>query len=326
MNLYIHLEESTTQKEWYSKTLKQYEDDDVIERVEDKAPGSVGVYYIPHSGVWKPHKQKALRVVFVASSKRKGQLSLNDNTYKGESLVNNIRDVLIASRTCKIILRIPFGAKPSPSILNRCLLSFLQCKDNDLAKDIDEKLYVDNILLSADTPSEALKKYHESKALPAEIGMNPREYVSNSNEVNSAIPVYGAPSGTIKLLRVTYNTESDEFTLELKFPDNKNLTKSDVLSQLNSIYDPLGVAAPLTIHLKHIMRKIHDRTIEWKEPVSKDLADIWKDTGSKLNSISLSVPRFSFEDNIDSFTIWVFSDASTQALAVCAYFRNEHTA
>ncbi|XGW12069.1 hypothetical protein V3C99_013053 [Haemonchus contortus] len=50
MNLYTHLEKSTTQKEWYSKTLKQYEEDDVIERVEGKAPGSVGVYYMqPHA-------------------------------------------------------------------------------------------------------------------------------------------------------------------------------------------------------------------------------------------------------------------------------------
>ncbi|XGW35161.1 hypothetical protein V3C99_018856 [Haemonchus contortus] len=207
-----------------------------------------------------------------------------------------------------------------------CLFSFLQSKNNDLVKGIDENLYVGNILLSANTPSEALKKYYESKALPAEIGMNLIEYVANFNEVNSAIPVYGrAPSGTIKLLGVTYDTESDEFTHELKFPDNKKLTKKDVLSQLNSIYDPLGIAAPLTIHLKHLMREIYGRTIKWKEPVSKDLADIWNDTCSKMNSISSSVPRFPFEDNIDSFLLWVFSDASIQALAVCAYFRNEHT-
>ncbi|XGW12070.1 hypothetical protein V3C99_013054 [Haemonchus contortus] len=204
-----------------------------------------------------------------------------------------------------------------------CLLSFLQSKNNDQAKEIGENLYVDNILLSANTPSKALKKYHESKAL---LAMNLREYVSNSNEVNSAIPIYDrTPSGIIKLLGVTYNTESDEFTLELKFPDNKNVTKRDVLSQLNSIYDPLGIAAPLTIHLKHLMREIYDRTIEWKEPESKDLADIWNDTCSKTNSISLSAPRFPFEDYIDSFSLWVFSDASIQALAVCAYFRNEHT-
>uniref|UniRef100_A0A0N4WJ86 Reverse transcriptase domain-containing protein n=1 Tax=Haemonchus placei TaxID=6290 RepID=A0A0N4WJ86_HAEPC len=103
MNLYTHLGKSNIQKEW-SKTLNQYEDDDVIERVEGKAPGSVGVYYMPHSGMWRPHKPKPLRVIFDAPSKRKGQLSLNDVTYKGESLVSKIHDILIASRTCKIIL------------------------------------------------------------------------------------------------------------------------------------------------------------------------------------------------------------------------------
>ncbi|XGW01565.1 hypothetical protein V3C99_014021 [Haemonchus contortus] len=370
MSLQLYLQKNSSQKEWYCKILEQYEADDVIERVQGSTPNAVGVFYMPHSGVWRPQKPRPLRIVFDASSKRKGQLSLNDVTHKGETLMNKIHDILMASRTCKIIIlcdieaaftqirlrqdhrdlcrflwlkntekaptqdnivvyrfkRIPFGAKPSPSILNMCLLSFLQSKNNALAKEIGENLYVDNILLSAESPSEGLQKYAESKSLLAEIGMNLREYISNSNDVNSGIPQRDrAPGGTIKVLGVTYDTTSDEFRLHLKFPQKASLTKRDIVSQLNSIYDPVGMAGPLTIRLKHLMREIYDTDIEWKDPVPKDLAELWIKTCKELDNVSLSIPRYSMDGNTGPFTLWIFADASSQALAACAYFRNEQT-
>nr|CDJ85511.1 reverse transcriptase [Haemonchus contortus] len=232
-SLHRQLENNLEQKKWYVKILTQYEAEDIIEKAHESIPNSVGLYYMPHSGVWRPQKPKPLRIVFDASSKRKGQLSLNDVTHKGESLIKKIHDILVASRINEIILtcdieaaftqirlqnthkdlcrflwlkdpnkppyreniveyrfkRVPFGAKPSPSILNMALLTFLQSRNTPLSKEILDNLYVDNVLLGASTPSEAISKYKESKALLSEIGMNLREYSSNRTEVNDAIPL-----------------------------------------------------------------------------------------------------------------------------------------
>ncbi|XGW22649.1 hypothetical protein V3C99_005119 [Haemonchus contortus] len=160
-SLHRQPENNLEQKKWYVKILTQYEAEDIIEKAHESIPNSVGLYYMPHSGVWRPQKPKPLRIVFDASSKRKGQLSLNDVTHKGESLIKKIHDILVASRINEIILtcdieaaftqirlqnthkdlcrflwlkdpnkppyreniveyrfkRVPFGAKPSPSIL-----------------------------------------------------------------------------------------------------------------------------------------------------------------------------------------------------------------
>ncbi|EYC34853.1 hypothetical protein Y032_1341g3835 [Ancylostoma ceylanicum] len=79
--------------------------------------------------------------------------------------------------------RLPFGVTASPSILNMALTAYLNAKGTKLAKEIQQSLYVDNILIGAESVTEALEKYVQSKQLFSEIGMNLREYISNNHEV-----------------------------------------------------------------------------------------------------------------------------------------------
>lgn len=77
-----------------------------------------------------------------------------------------------------------------------------------MAKKIVDSLYVDNIMMLADTAEEAITKYRESKSLFAKIGMNLREYISNSSEVNSRIPKNDRlESPCIKILGVNYDIQ-----------------------------------------------------------------------------------------------------------------------
>ncbi|XGW11134.1 hypothetical protein V3C99_012553 [Haemonchus contortus] len=195
--------------------------------------------------------------------------------------------------------RVPFGAKPSPSILNMCLLAFLKSKGTPLSQEIIKNLYVDNVLLTAESPSEAIAVYRESygllerKGLFAEIGMNLREYVSNCDEVNCSIPEQDrAPNGIVKILSVEYNTQSDIFSITLKLNKKVSLTKKDIVSQLNSIYDPIGIAGPLTIRLKHLMREIYNSGIGWKDPIPPNLGKEWAKTCQDLNNSFAAAPCF----------------------------------
>ncbi|KAK6735923.1 hypothetical protein RB195_018904 [Necator americanus] len=169
--------------------------------------------------------------------------------------------------------RLPFGVIASLSILNIAILAYLNAENTPLSHEIARNIYVDNILLTAATEQEALKKYVESKNLFKEIGMNLREYVSNSQIVNEGIHEKAkSPSGDIKFLGVKYNTETDLFNVKVNIPSKTLLTKRDVVSIINSVYDAIGVTAPLFIKLKSLMREIYDTGIKWNDyvnPVTK---------------------------------------------------------
>lgn len=47
------------------------------------------------------------------------------------------------------------------------------------------------------------------------------------------------------------------------------LTKRKILSQVNSIYDPLGLAGSVTVKAKILMRQlwISDLTLDWDDPI-----------------------------------------------------------
>ncbi|KAK6014650.1 hypothetical protein OSTOST_19962, partial [Ostertagia ostertagi] len=114
--------------------------------------------------------------------------------------------------------RLPFGVTASPSVLNMALSAFLSSQNTELADEIARNLYVDNILLQAESPEEAVQKYYESKQLFAQIGMNLREYISSSEEVNQRIPKEDRlESNCLKVLGVEYKLENDAFQVTTNF-------------------------------------------------------------------------------------------------------------
>ena len=56
-----------------------------------------------------------------------------------------------------------------------------------------------------------------------------------------------------------------------------NLTKRQILSQLNGIYDPLGLISPFTAKAKIKLSKLwaQDRKFDWDEPIPETLRQKW---------------------------------------------------
>ncbi|KAK6761274.1 hypothetical protein RB195_022365 [Necator americanus] len=85
--------------------------------------------------------------------------------------------------------RVTFGLLSSPFLLAATTHYNLDQYENDsiLVKEIKENLYVDNLLLTADTVEDAVKVYSCTKEMFNAPNMNIREFVSNEQDLMSAI-------------------------------------------------------------------------------------------------------------------------------------------
>ena len=97
--------------------------------------------------------------------------------------------------------------------------------------------------------------------------------------------------GEIKFFGVTYNTNRDEFSVKINTPLKTYITKRNVVSCTNSVYDPIGMTAPMLIKLKTLMREIFEKGIDWNDYVNADMTNKWNDVCYEINDVTVKIPR-----------------------------------
>ena len=123
-------------------------------------------------------------------------------------------------------------------------------------------------------------------------------------------------------LGLCWNLGEDTFTFQVS-DALKPFTRRGVLSTVNSIYDPLGFAAPTVITGKLFLREILQETIDWDAPLPDEKQAEWKawrDLLVHLEKFSIHRSYFGVMlSEISRCELHIFSDASEKAIAAAAY-------
>ena len=118
--------------------------------------------------------------------------------------------------------------------------------------------------------------------------------------------------------RLTYRFVKSE-------PEGKCLSKRQILSIVSSIYDPLGLLAPITVRAKIILRKLwaYPEKISWDEPVPCEIEREWSVLYEDLQMVDMVNISRSLTPNkcVGQPTLVIFSDGSPQAYGAVAYCR-----
>lgn len=120
--------------------------------------------------------------------------------------------------------------------------------------------------------------------------------------------------------------ESDKISLKTTIKSNTDkMTKRSILAEIASIYDPLGLLAPITIYNKIIMQSIWREKIGWDEEVNQATAEKWCKFKQQLATIEkIKVNRW-FEYRPGAILeLHGFSDASEAAMGACVYAKVIH--
>jgi len=69
--------------------------------------------------------------------------------------------------------------------------------------------------------------------------------------------------------------ENDSFQFRIEMHD-RPFTRRGILSTVNSIYDPSGYVAPVTLKGKQILQQMCQDKLDWDSPVPENLRSEWE--------------------------------------------------
>ena len=113
------------------------------------------------------------------------------------------------------------------------------------------------------------------------------------------------------------------FQLPLGVPNV--LTKRMVLGQVNSVYDPLGLASPFLVKMKVLLRSLwsEGKHLDWDDALSDNMREQWVSLFRELYDMEQIIFPRSVKPcgAVGNPSLIVFSDGSNDAYGTCAYIR-----
>ncbi|XGW31610.1 hypothetical protein V3C99_010066 [Haemonchus contortus] len=222
--------------------------------------------------------------------------------------------------------RVTFGLNVSPFLLAGTIHYHLRfsVENEEIAEEIRENLYVDNLILAGNSEKEVHEKALESRQIFAEMGMNLREFLSNDSSLRKQLPQEACAKSTIqKVLGILWNAETDTLNIKCTLPTSEVLTKRLVARRIASIYDPFGWLVPLLTPAKHFQQNLWKRRYEWDAELPSEIIQEWKLIAERTDGFQYSFQRKFLIDGTKN-DLAVFVDASDIAISCCAYIFN-HT-
>ena len=164
-----------------------------------------------------------------------------------------------------------FGNSPSPAVaiygLRSAIREGAREHGSDTVNFVKRHFYVDDGLRSASTDAEAISLLSRTQMSLAESNLRLHKFASNSQTVLEAFPsedcaavtkdvdLSGEAAPTQRSLGLLWEMASDTFTFSVA-NTIKPFTRRGVLFTVNSVFDPLGFLAPVTIQGRLLLREL----------------------------------------------------------------------
>ena len=259
-----------------------------------------------------------------------------------------------------VITSVSFGDRPAGSIATVALRKTAQLFSSVYPRAVEmiiENTYVDDMVDSVDMVSNAEQLTQEVDEILLKGGFKIKDWTiagskaeSNHKGSNPVSTFVGQMDDGQKVLGMHWIPESDSFSfkVQLNFSPKvrkrrtgpnlskhdvpsgipKLLTKRMILSVVNGIFDPLGLAAPVIMKAKILMRKFHTNELKglgWDDVIPSEYRNEWVEFFTELFEMEgIQFERCTKPSNSTGDPILIFfSDASGDAYVVCAYLRYE---
>ena len=227
-----------------------------------------------------------------------------------------------------------FGLVPSPFLLGGVIESHLESwepRRPELVAQLRKSLYVDDLISGKPTVEEtkqlkqgAIEVFEDAKFTLHKWHSNADELEENETKVEDEdslakqqLRQQGRRDGS--LLGLDWDKGEDEISVVVP-QENVVTSKRGILRKLARIYDPLGLAASLTLKGKLIYRDACKAKLAWDAPLSSDLVSRWSCLERELPP-KVTTPRALTlqREEIEEIELHGFGDASVNGVSATVH-------
>lgn len=180
-----------------------------------------------------------------------------------------------------------------------------------------KSFYVDNLVCSLDTLPEVLEFKGVASEAMAKGGFNLRgwEYTLD-----------GGNDSSTSILGLKWDRQRDVLGLNMSWwrgwSETEGLTKRNVYSMVQRIYDPIGFCSPVTVNLKRLIQTVWEQKLEWDDKLSDETMQNFRGVLQDAHMLQeISVGRCL--GGTRNRSLHLFCDASAKAYAACIFIRSE---
>ena len=198
---------------------------------------------------------------------------------------------------------------------------------------------MDDFIKSVETPEEAIEVFNQLQLPLSRHGFELKKWISNNDAVTKAIPEDLKSISNTKQVEVEPNKEGSSVlglqwtviddSLQVCRGTNKEvdapITQRKIFSLISSVFDPIGLFAPFSVHMRRLLKGIWTRNGQpWENEVELgDEAEFlrWKE---QLPIVAeRSIDRRYFNREREKTELHVFADASEDTMCTVAYLRSQ---
>ncbi|XP_073950871.1 uncharacterized protein [Choristoneura fumiferana] len=238
------------------------------------------------------------------------------------------------------LLTVTFGTSCAPYLAIKTLRQTAIDEGSSYPKAkqvILRDFYMDDLLTGTHTDTEAIEmREHITKILSAG-GFKLQKWCSNSEKfmkeisknqkVNETHTIDILNKEKVKTLGVTWSIKDDHLSLPkqnmIAEERPMNMTKRHVLSEIASLFDPMGWIAPSIVLAKIFMQKLWSSGVDWDQSIPEELQQEWLQYKRELPALQdISLNRWiNTKQNESHLELHGFADASASAYAAVIYSR-----
>jgi len=226
---------------------------------------------------------------------------------------------------------VTFGQRSSPFLAIRTLhqLAIDEAQAHiDVQRVIHNDLYVDDVATGADCIESALRLQQDLVKVFKQGQFELRKWSSNSPTLLNAIPQEHRQNQPVafnehgpdytNVLGLKWEPESDTIAYQYQ-PNPIQYSKRAILSEIARIYDPVGLLAPVTTHLKKLMKYLWSLGVGWDDKLPPEAMEAWTTYHDELPLIGQVRVRRQVTTLGSTYELHGFSDSSESAYAAAVY-------